>query len=209
MRHPRGSGRRLRPPVQRRDRLRQATDALPSRRNDRPAVPGLLQQYVPGRRRRHRSRLPGARLGRPQKSTTAPTSPASEASRSASSNARSPSLPARAVRPGSTDWATNLLGHHRYPASDLVSLYHKRWEVESTYFAIKKSMLGRRVLRSKTWTGIAQEVYSLLRTRPCGSRSPTPPRPHPERTRTGAVSASRSDAPAIRSSRLRASSPTP
>ncbi len=58
--------------------------------------------------------------------------------------------------------ATNLLHHHRYPASDLVSLYHERWEVESAYFAIKKSMLGRRVLRSKTWAGIAQEVYALL-----------------------------------------------
>jgi hypothetical protein len=58
--------------------------------------------------------------------------------------------------------ATNLLDHHRYPASDLVSLYHERWEVESAYFAIKKSMLGRRILRSKTWAGIAQEVYALL-----------------------------------------------
>ncbi|MGW2207601.1 transposase, partial [Streptomyces sp. NPDC001774] len=58
--------------------------------------------------------------------------------------------------------ATNLLDHHRYPAPDLVSLYHERWEVESAYFAIKKTMLGRRVLRSKTWAGIAQEVYALL-----------------------------------------------
>ncbi|MFD7924316.1 IS4 family transposase, partial [Streptomyces sp. NPDC059740] len=58
--------------------------------------------------------------------------------------------------------ATNLLDHHRYPASDLVSLYHERWEIESAYFAIKKSMLGRRVLRSKTWAGITQEVYALL-----------------------------------------------
>ncbi|MFF0451515.1 IS4 family transposase [Streptomyces sp. NPDC004609] len=58
--------------------------------------------------------------------------------------------------------ATNLLDHHRYPASDLVSLYHERWEVESAYFAIKKTMLGRRVLRSKTRAGIAQEVYALL-----------------------------------------------
>jgi hypothetical protein len=58
--------------------------------------------------------------------------------------------------------ATNLLDHRRYPASDLVSLYHQRWEVESAYFAIKKSMLGRRVLRSKAWAGIAQEVYTLL-----------------------------------------------
>lgn len=58
--------------------------------------------------------------------------------------------------------ATSLLDHHRYPASDLAGLYHERWEIESAYFAIKKSMLGRRVLRSKSWAGIAQEVYCLL-----------------------------------------------
>ncbi|WP_432073493.1 transposase [Streptomyces wuyuanensis] len=40
--------------------------------------------------------------------------------------------------------------------------YHERWEVESAYFEIKKSMLGRRVLRSRTWPGIAQEIYALL-----------------------------------------------
>jgi hypothetical protein len=34
--------------------------------------------------------------------------------------------------------------------------------VESTYFAIKKSMLGRRVLRARTMAGIAQEIYALL-----------------------------------------------
>ncbi|MCX5233545.1 transposase [Streptomyces sp. NBC_00233] len=58
--------------------------------------------------------------------------------------------------------ATSLLDHHRYPASDLVRLYHERWEVESAYFEIKKTMLGRRVLRSRTWAGTAQEVYALL-----------------------------------------------
>lgn len=58
--------------------------------------------------------------------------------------------------------ATNRLDPHRFPAFALVSLYHERWEVESGYFEIKKSMLGRRVLRSKTWAGIAQEVYALL-----------------------------------------------
>ncbi|MEV0849906.1 IS4 family transposase [Streptomyces sp. NPDC049954] len=60
--------------------------------------------------------------------------------------------------------ATNLLDTRRYPAFDLVRLYHERWEVESAYFEIKKSMLGRRVLRSKTWAGIAQEIYALLST---------------------------------------------
>ncbi|GAB2941641.1 IS4 family transposase [Streptomyces mayteni] len=58
--------------------------------------------------------------------------------------------------------ATTLLDAHRHPASDLIRLYHERWEVESTYYAIKKSMLGRRVLRARTPPGIAQEIYALL-----------------------------------------------
>ncbi|WP_395372970.1 hypothetical protein OHU45_02405 [Streptomyces tubercidicus] len=58
--------------------------------------------------------------------------------------------------------ATTLLDHRAHPAFELVKLYHERWEVESAYFAIKKSMLGRRVLRARTMAGIAQEVYSLL-----------------------------------------------
>lgn len=58
--------------------------------------------------------------------------------------------------------ATTLLDHRRYPASELVRLYHERWEIESAYFAVKKTMLGRRVLRARTLPGIAQEVYALL-----------------------------------------------
>ncbi|WP_107409669.1 IS4 family transposase [Mangrovactinospora gilvigrisea] len=58
--------------------------------------------------------------------------------------------------------ATTLLDHRRYPAFELVRLYHERWEVESAFFGIKKSMLGRRVLRARTLPGIAQEVYALL-----------------------------------------------
>jgi hypothetical protein len=58
--------------------------------------------------------------------------------------------------------ATTLLDHRRYPAFELVRLYHERWEVESAYFALKKSMLGRRVLRARTLPGIAQEIYALL-----------------------------------------------
>ncbi|MFF3468052.1 hypothetical protein [Streptomyces sp. NPDC002619] len=34
--------------------------------------------------------------------------------------------------------------------------------MESAYFAVKHSMLGRRVLRSRTLPGIAQEIYALL-----------------------------------------------
>ncbi|MFB6961154.1 transposase [Streptomyces sp. NPDC056309] len=58
--------------------------------------------------------------------------------------------------------ATTLLDHRRYPAFELVRLYHGRWEVESAFFAVKQSMLGRRVLRSRTLPGIAQEIYALL-----------------------------------------------
>jgi hypothetical protein len=58
--------------------------------------------------------------------------------------------------------ATTLTDHRRYPAFDLVRLYHERWEVESAYFAIKKSMLGRRVLRARTLPGATQEIYALL-----------------------------------------------
>ncbi|MFE5597287.1 transposase [Streptomyces sp. NPDC056549] len=58
--------------------------------------------------------------------------------------------------------ATTLLDPHAHPAIELVKLYHERWEVESAYYAIKKTMLGRRVLRARTMPGIAQEVYALL-----------------------------------------------
>ena len=58
--------------------------------------------------------------------------------------------------------ATTLLDHRRYPAFELVKLYHQRWEIESAYFEIKKTMLGRRVLRARTLPGITQEIYALL-----------------------------------------------
>ncbi len=65
-------------------------------------------------------------------------------------------------RTGTYRLATTLLDHHTHPAFELVRLYHERWEVESAYFEIKKTMLGRRVLRSRSWPGIAQEIYALL-----------------------------------------------
>ena len=58
--------------------------------------------------------------------------------------------------------ATTLLDSRQHPAFELVGLYHERWEIESAYFALKKTMLGRRVLRSRTMSGIAQEIYALL-----------------------------------------------
>jgi hypothetical protein len=44
--------------------------------------------------------------------------------------------------------ATTLLDHHRYPAAELVRLYHERWEIETAYLELKSSILGGRVLRA-------------------------------------------------------------
>ncbi|MFI6063555.1 IS4 family transposase [Streptomyces sp. NPDC051286] len=57
---------------------------------------------------------------------------------------------------------TSLLDHQRYPAAELVDLYHERWQVETTYFSIKASLLDGRVLRSHSIDGIDQEVWALL-----------------------------------------------
>jgi hypothetical protein len=57
---------------------------------------------------------------------------------------------------------TTLTDHHRFPALDLVALYHQRWEIETTYLQLKSTMLSGRVLRSRTPQGVAQEVYALL-----------------------------------------------
>lgn len=58
--------------------------------------------------------------------------------------------------------ATTLLDHHRYPAAELIRLYHQRWEIETAYLELKSSILGGRVLRARTPTGIIQEIYALL-----------------------------------------------
>jgi Insertion element 4 transposase N-terminal/Transposase DDE domain len=57
---------------------------------------------------------------------------------------------------------TSLLDHRRYPAGELVTLYHRRWQAETTYLSIKSSILDGRVLRSQHPTDIDQEVYALL-----------------------------------------------
>jgi hypothetical protein len=57
---------------------------------------------------------------------------------------------------------TSLLDHARYPARELVALYHERWQAETTYYALKDTILDGRVLRSRTTPGIDQEVWALL-----------------------------------------------
>jgi Transposase DDE domain len=58
--------------------------------------------------------------------------------------------------------ATTLLDHRQHPAAALVTLYHRRWEIETAYLELKSSILGGRVLRARTPSGLAQEVYALL-----------------------------------------------
>jgi hypothetical protein len=59
-------------------------------------------------------------------------------------------------------WITTLLDHQRFPALELARLYHERWEIETCYLELKSTILGGRVLRTRTPTRVEQEVYALL-----------------------------------------------
>jgi len=61
---------------------------------------------------------------------------------------------------------TTLLDEQQYAASELISLYHERWEIELTYDEQKTHQDPRRVtkpahLRSETPAGVIQELYAL------------------------------------------------
>jgi hypothetical protein len=61
---------------------------------------------------------------------------------------------------------TTLLDAERYPAQDLVLLYHERWEIELVYDEQKTHQNPWRVtksadLRSQTPLGVLQELYAL------------------------------------------------
>ncbi|MFI6986398.1 IS4 family transposase [Embleya sp. NPDC050154] len=58
--------------------------------------------------------------------------------------------------------ATSLLDHRAHPATELIALYHERWEIESSYFALRHTLLRGRVLRSMDPAGLEQELWSLL-----------------------------------------------
>jgi hypothetical protein len=57
---------------------------------------------------------------------------------------------------------TTLTDHYRYPALDLVRLYHERWEIESAYYALRCTLLNGHVLRSGDRSGLEQETWALL-----------------------------------------------
>jgi hypothetical protein len=61
---------------------------------------------------------------------------------------------------------TNLLDEKLYPAMEMITLYHERWEQELVYDEQKTHQDPRRVtkpthLRSETPLGVVQEIYAL------------------------------------------------
>jgi hypothetical protein len=57
---------------------------------------------------------------------------------------------------------TSLLDHARYPAGQLVDLYHERWQAETAYASLKSTLINGRVLRSGHPLDIEQEVWGIL-----------------------------------------------
>lgn len=49
-------------------------------------------------------------------------------------------------------------------AAEVVGLYHERWEIETSFYELKSTILGGRVLRAHTPAGVDQEIYALLVT---------------------------------------------
>jgi hypothetical protein len=66
------------------------------------------------------------------------------------------------TRTGDYRLITTLLDPGRYPAGQLIRLYHQRWEIETAYLELKSTILGGRVLHARTPEGIEQEIYALL-----------------------------------------------
>lgn len=58
---------------------------------------------------------------------------------------------------------TSLLDPALFPASELIALYHERWEIELAFDDIKSEQRdGNDVLRSRKPDGIRQEIWGLL-----------------------------------------------
>jgi hypothetical protein len=57
---------------------------------------------------------------------------------------------------------TTLLDPRRFPAAELIRLYHERWEIETAYLALRHTLLTGAVLRSQDRAGIEQEIWALL-----------------------------------------------
>ena len=70
----------------------------------------------------------------------------------------------RYCRPGFTPQTllTSLTDAKRFPASEIVALYHERWELELGFSEVKRIMLQREeALRSKSPRMVAQELWAI------------------------------------------------
>ena len=57
---------------------------------------------------------------------------------------------------------TSLLDAEKYPAKELVALYHERWETEIGYDELKTHLLDRQeAIRSQTPAGVRQELWGI------------------------------------------------
>jgi hypothetical protein len=57
---------------------------------------------------------------------------------------------------------TSLVDAKRYPAAEIIALYHERWEIELGYNEVKRVMMDRQeTTRSKSPRGVAQELWGL------------------------------------------------
>jgi len=57
---------------------------------------------------------------------------------------------------------TSLVDAEKYPAKELVELYHERWETELAYDEVKTHLLDRQeTIRSRTPNGVAQELWGI------------------------------------------------
>ena len=60
---------------------------------------------------------------------------------------------------------TSLIDAKRYPAKEIIALYHERWELELGYAELKTRLLAREeAIRSKSPPGVRQELWGLLLT---------------------------------------------
>ena len=60
---------------------------------------------------------------------------------------------------------TSLVDHSKYPALELIKLYHERWEIELGYDEIKTHLLQREeTIRSRTPANVKQEIWGILIT---------------------------------------------
>ena len=57
---------------------------------------------------------------------------------------------------------TSLVDAKKYPAKELIALYHERWETEIGYDELKTHLLDRQeAIRSKTPAGVRQELWGI------------------------------------------------